>query len=107
MFSKLHVLQSSIALTSGSLLQHREMKSLHKNTEMTKSFSKIIQNDALYRNLFQMAVCCSWEEVHNSLQFIVGYEDNSGEQPLAGPSAARAGKNTPRPRIGKICFSCI
>ena len=99
---------SSLAYLGPELRTSKPSKQTAKAVELSKQFSNLLKNNDLYRGLFQMAVCCSWEEVHNSLQALIGYaenrqEDGQGAPTDPGSSSGSAGQQKPRPRIGK-CY---
>ena len=87
----------------------REIKSKKKKREMSKhmdvirKFKNMLVENSLCSGLFQLAVCSSWEEVHSSLQLVVGWgTKRASDAPAAAeePSTGTARK-TPPPPLGQ------
>ena len=66
-----------------------------KNREILEKFCAKVRSDAMFRRLFQLAVCCSREQMHDQLMHIMGWTQDQNQE--TGASGGLQQKSKPAP----------
>lgn len=95
------------SITYSNSFQGRKPKDFEKKITVIEQFANMLKKESFLQQLFQVMVCCTWEDVHNSLQCLIGLSDGTGSSGSGGgaePGTSNdAAPERQRPALGEGC----